>query len=135
MVASGLGDLNVIVRGALLGLARGRRDPYAHTGTALVLSVGRPCVKVLNQQRCLRRILFAEGAAAVGLGRGGGVDGNGGAVVGDRVRGSVGAVRNVCGDVCVDVVDMDGFVCGIESRGFSRSRKRRSVFIKTHRRI
>lgn len=135
MVARGLGDLNVIVRGAFLGLAGGRSDPYAYTCAPLVLSVGRPCVKVLNQQRCLRGKLFVEGAAAVGFGRGGGVDGNGGAVVGDRVGSSVGAVGNVCGNVGVNVVNVDGFVCGIESRRFSRSRKRIFVVVKTHRRI
>ena len=121
----GLGDLDVITDGAVPALAGGRRDPYAHTGARADLAFGFACFEVLNEQRSLRGELLVQDAAATGLGGRGGVDSNGGAVFGDRVGGPVGAV----GDVCVDVVGVVVFVCGIESRGLSRCRKRRSVCI------
>jgi hypothetical protein len=91
-VAGGLGDLDVIARGAVPALAGGRGDPYAHTGARADLTFSLACFEVLDEQRSLRGELLVEDAAAARLGGRGGVDSNGGAVFGDGVGCSVGAV-------------------------------------------
>lgn len=125
-VLGGLGQVQLVNAVAVL-LARARGDADADAGAGAGLAVLLACLEVLNQQAGLAGVLFVQR----GLG---GVDGDGGAVFGDAVRGAIGAGGE--GRVDVDVVAESGVVvvCGAESGGFCRGRERWSR-VKAHCRI